>query len=525
METVSFELDTNLRLHPQRLELGKADLLTDALTLPFTDIEKRLAHYVTGINSAEADSLRQSMKRYLSRLNANPLIPLHFRLKVLRRFELELDLFDVEMTAAILNAHKIAVDLVQEAAREESGYYTIVVDMVAGALELAVQLLRSDLEKYHSPAVITTRQVFNLARLGLSVLPILPEESIKEKNRLLEVVAHHELYRKLDFYGKAQPLQKMAWQEMDHHILSLRPYFCRKGEKPAHEDNGAYLATSIQHPHLAAELISKMAVAENDLIIIPMDAFLERLINAINRVETVMKDPKMQQHDLHTEGSLQSTVLGGNAILDAIRHKKRNIDRARESGSRIIFQWDAGKGFTDSHTASALDEYEYAPSEGDSPEAWSVANKTDDGVGLERLSFEPLTHPVDSLVGLSWIPHTGEPMLGYVSWYKIPKLGEQRIGVRFFKENHHLFKGELITGEAGEHVRRGWNVLVEKNSSPPAAIFPDCKMVRGMTIKLADGTKNAHFSIEKVIKTGPNYSICQLRNVEELNRETNLSFQ
>jgi len=46
METVSFELDTDLRLHPQKLELGKAELLTDALTLPFTDIEKRLSQYI-----------------------------------------------------------------------------------------------------------------------------------------------------------------------------------------------------------------------------------------------------------------------------------------------------------------------------------------------------------------------------------------------------------------------------------------------------------------------------------------------
>ena len=42
MDAVSFELDSDLRLHPQRLELGKAELLTDALRLPFVDIERQL---------------------------------------------------------------------------------------------------------------------------------------------------------------------------------------------------------------------------------------------------------------------------------------------------------------------------------------------------------------------------------------------------------------------------------------------------------------------------------------------------
>jgi len=102
METVSFELDTDLRLHPQKLELGKAELLTDALTLPFTDIEKRLSQYVSGSSKDEKILLQKSIKSYLAKLNSNPLIPLHYRLKVLGRFERELELFDAEMTAAVL---------------------------------------------------------------------------------------------------------------------------------------------------------------------------------------------------------------------------------------------------------------------------------------------------------------------------------------------------------------------------------------------------------------------------------------
>ncbi|MDX8402707.1 MAG: hypothetical protein R8K47_08755, partial [Mariprofundaceae bacterium] len=145
LETVSFELDTDLRLHPSRLELGKAELLTDALTLPFQDIEKRLAGYVAGTSTADTDLLRRSMKNYLARLNANPLIPLNFRLKVLNRFEQELELFDGEMTAAVLNAHKIGIELVQKEARSRPELLPVLADMVANAIELAVRLLRISL--------------------------------------------------------------------------------------------------------------------------------------------------------------------------------------------------------------------------------------------------------------------------------------------------------------------------------------------------------------------------------------------
>ncbi|HID36218.1 MAG TPA: hypothetical protein EYP39_02400, partial [Ghiorsea sp.] len=166
-------LEANLRLHPQQIELGQAEMLTDALLSKFDDLEQRLNTYIAGASGGE--KLRKGMQSYLSRLNANPLIPLHFRLKVLKRFEGQLDLFDAEMTAAILNAHKIGIDMVQKEAQSEAGYYPILVDMISHAIELAGRLMRDGLAEYQSAAIITIRQVFDLMRLGMVMLPECPE--------------------------------------------------------------------------------------------------------------------------------------------------------------------------------------------------------------------------------------------------------------------------------------------------------------------------------------------------------------
>ena len=74
MDSVSFELDTDLRLHPQRLELGKAELLTDALRLPFVDIDKQLTRYIAGADTASAEALRRHAGHVLIGLTWGALI-------------------------------------------------------------------------------------------------------------------------------------------------------------------------------------------------------------------------------------------------------------------------------------------------------------------------------------------------------------------------------------------------------------------------------------------------------------------
>jgi len=512
METVSFELDTDLRLHPQKLELGKAELLTDALTLPFMDIEKRLNQYITGQDSDEKIALQRSIKAYLAKLNSNPLIPLHHRLKVLKRFEEELELFDAEMTAAVLNAHKIGVDLVRQAAQNESAYHRILVDMVSNALELAVKMLRIGLEKYQAPAVLTTRQSFDLMRLGLSVIPVLEERDVSEKTRLFKAVGNHEMMRMLDFFGKTPQEQKIVWRELQHHIQELEPVFVYKDEPLPKLSGSTFMITQFSRPNEAASILSKLPARFNiDSVLIPADNFIDRLVTAIGRVETVLQNPDLQHNDLHTEEALHGTITGGNAILNTMRSRQRSSERKKQGSSKLMVEWNAPKALQEANIAASLDQYEFAPAEGSNPDSWSIIDMSDDGIGIERLAEYIPKSAVGSLVGLSWIPHNGEPLLGIVRWLKEPKPGEQRMGIKFFQHEFKNYKGTIVGGGTEEMSnKRSWPVLVKAGKKFHTALFPDCRVFRNMVFLLTQDGKGAHFKVIKVTKGGPNYCMCDI---------------
>jgi len=526
METVSFQLDTDLRLHPQKLELGKAELLTDALTLPFTNIEKRLSQYISDSSNDEKKILQKNIKSYLAKLNSNPMIPLHYRLKVLGRFEKELELFDAEMTAAVLNSHKIGVDLVRKAAQNEPSYYRILVDMVSNALELAIKMLRIGLEKYQSPAILTTRQVFDLMRLGLSVIPALSKHDISEKKRLFQAVSNYEIMRMMDFYSKTPHEQQITWQELQHHTGALEPYFLRKTNKPEKISGETLIITCCSHPNDTAKIASSLPNDINsDMIVIVADNFIDRLITALDRVETVLKNPDLQRNDLHTETALHATIIGGNAILNTLRSRARKADRETYAGTRLVIEWDAAKAMKEANTAQILDEYEFAPSNHITPETWSIVDISKRGVGLEKLSNQMPATAVSSLIGMSWIPHNNEPLLGIISWLKEVKNGEQRMGIHFFEQGFKLYHGMIMgAGEDDSSLTRSWPVLVKPGKCNHIAVFPDHRIYTNMAFILKKDGKGAYFKVLKINKVAANYCVCSIAPAKELSDTQNLDF-
>ncbi|MCF7821902.1 MAG: hypothetical protein K9M17_05630 [Mariprofundaceae bacterium] len=527
METVSFELDTDLRLHPQKLELGRAELLTDALTMPFMDIEQRLNQFVVSASDGEKLALQKSMKAYLAKLNSNPLIPLKFRLKVLSNFERELELFDSEMTAAVLNAHKIGVDLVQKAARDEPGYYRVLVDMVSNALELAVKMLRIGFEKHRTPAVLTIRQAFDLMRLGLSVIPALPEGTASERERLQKAVSNHELLRMLDFYGKSDTEQKMVWRELQHHVGTLEPMLLRKADAAPKLAGETYMVTSLIRPNDCAKIVSTLPDRSlADLIIIPMDKFIDRMVTAINRVESVLKTSNTQTGELFTEEALHTTIIGGNAILKTMREQPRNNERQDSSGVRLVLEWDSRKAFREAYSSVVLNDYEYAPSRGANRAAWAASNISRQGVGLEKIGEEKFHLSVGAMIGLNWIPHNNQPMLGTIRWIKEPKQGELKMGIKFLQQELKLYKGTLLGRKSDDDINqsRSWPVLIKPGNPYHTAIFPDSKVHKNMTFMLSDEGKGAYFKVAKVMKTGPNFSFCKIAAAEALKETEKLDF-
>ncbi|GAV20382.1 hypothetical protein MMIC_P1347 [Mariprofundus micogutta] len=509
LSTTPLELDSDLRLHAQRLQLGRAELLTDALTLPFNDIESRLAQFALNTSTQQAEQLRKGMKHYLGRLNSNPLIPLQFRLKVLNRFEQELDLFDADMTAAVLNSHKIAVEMVQKAARDKNSYYPILVDMLSSAMELALKLLLISLEKYQAASIIATRQFFELAKLALAVSSTLNNQFPEKNARLNSVICKFELLRLLDFYSKTGNEQKQTWKELQHHIGSLQAGLYRSGEADIPLNGDRFLVTNLNRPNNSAMVLAEVpAPLQYDCIIIPIDKLISRLSMAVEHIRSILGNPEHQK-ELYTEEAMTTTLIGGKAILAALAGQKRSGKRSDMPDTQALIEWDCSKAL--SSFASGIDHSQPGSMlNHSSPSQWLVINHNAQGACLERLSYKAMTGYVGSLIGFHCLTDDEKPRLGFVRWAKEIKTGEQRLGIAFLQGRMQLLQGMISGGSEDMDLKRSWPVLITAvNENKLTGLFPDNRIYRNMTFALIKDNKRFHYRINRIIEKGPNYSRCE----------------
>ncbi|MFQ5355881.1 MAG: hypothetical protein ACE5DY_05245 [Mariprofundaceae bacterium] len=506
MPSIPLELETDLRLHTQRLELGKAELITDAITLPFIDLEKQLHRHRTNRSPEAIKELRYSMKAYLSRLNANPLLPLQFRLKVLNRFERELDLFDAQTTAAILNSYKIAVEMLQEAARTEPEYYPSLMDITATALELAIQLLRYDLEAYRSSAIITIRQVFSLTRLGLGVLPALPGGSEDACSRFQKAVSVYELSRALNFFQKSVSEQKIMSSLLEEHAKDLHPYLCLHHGHPPSMPGKVFLVSKLSKPNETPRISSTLPETfSTDAIVIPVDAFLASLVKNVKKSKRLLDNSDLQKEDMHTEDALRITMTGSSSILNALSIKKR-ASRYEYRKTRAYLEWDLERIFIESQGTLSMDGYEFAPFEWSSQDAWWVTDISKTGVGLERTSSHKLSDRVGSMVGLKWPKHKGEPELGFIRWFREPKTGEQRLGIEFLQGKQRLMKASLAGGTMEPmYDLAPWHVIAEQAIHSLRVLSPEKDIFEGTVLNISNADQENQYKVSHIIQTGPNY--------------------
>jgi len=516
------ELNTDLRLHTQRLDLGKAELLTDALILPFTDIEGRLSQLALSTSDIEAKRMRKSMKSYLGRLNANPHIPLKFRLKVLNRFEQELNLFDGEMTAAVLNAHKIGVLLVQEKARSEADYYPVLIDMLANAIELSVKLLRLSLEQYRAQPILATRQFFDLARLGLDVAAASTALPADSAARLYKAVCSHELLRRLDFFAHPPAMQQRIWLELQHHIGVLTPSFLRQGSS-ATDHTGPLLLTNLNRPNDPAGMQLQLnGPLSFDAIVIPVHAFSQRLEMAAHHATSILHQPSMQKQALHTEHELENTLLGCSAILRALSGEQRHGERGPQVDARIVLHLDAVRAIRDAFSSGdGIEKKRPTTSPRGASNTWRIANLHKDGVCLERVDGGSIPLIVGALVSLHWLlPDDIAPLpfsqeeprihLGMVRWIKAVKPGEQRLGIEFIGEGYHLALAVMPGGGRDAEERRTWPVLLRQHQGKRSMILPETGIYRGMTLILSQAGRQAPFKVSIVDEVALNHTRCHI---------------
>ncbi|MDX8405133.1 MAG: hypothetical protein R8K50_03185 [Mariprofundus sp.] len=520
------ELDQPLRLLPQLPDLGTAALLTDALVLPFTDIENRLARLALGTSEADASAIRSSMKAYLGRLNSNAHIPLKFRLKVLSRFEQDLSLFDGEMTAAVLNAHKIAVLLVRDKARDQPSYYQILIDMVANAIELSVNLLRLSLSQYRTQSILATRQFFDLARLGLDVAAGSSQSEATMTARLHLAICNHELLRCMDFFSTTPSMQERIWLELQHHIEVLRACYCPQDSALPGDIDGAVLLINLNRPNNAGTVCLKLnETLPYDAILIPIKIFHDRLQMAADHATHIIEQPSMQKQALHTEQELENTRLGCTQLLRALTAKERVCERKDQAKIRIALQVNAVKAI---QKAFAVEDSEWlappANQQSEDKMLWHIANLHANGICLERIDSDKTPQIVGALVGLDWLLPEEMPdlpfnqenpklipkhkYLGIVRWLKIVKHGEQRLGIEFIHDGFQLATAMMQGGGYDAEQIRTWPVLLRLQPGKRSMLLPQTGIYRNMTLMLSLGSKQAHFKVSAVEQAALNYSSC-----------------
>jgi len=527
------QLDVDLRLHPQLQELGRAALLTDALLLPFTDIEKRLAALAFGGSDEEVAQLCRSMKSYLGRLNANPHIPLKFRLEVLNRFEQELDLFDGEMTASVLNAHKIAILMVQEKAKTASSFYPVLVEMIANAIELSVKLLLLSLNSYRAQTIMATRQFFDLARLGLDVATVTDGHRCDGIQRLHQAICKHELLRRIDFFALPPSLQQRVWQELQCHIKLLHPCYYRQETALPESLQQEALVSNLNRPNNAAQFcLTPQQSMAFDAIIIPVHTFHERLQKASHHARTILQQPHNQSKNLHTEHELENTLLGTTTILRALSTKQRSEDRLVRNDIHIALEHIA--------TAGIAKAFEKEPTESNEPtdyaiirfgesgkkkqaHPWHIVNMHNNGICLECVSPGVGALVSGSLVGLDWLvpddvetaPFAGDAIpawkkLGIIRWVKNSKPGEQSVGIEFLPGDYRLASGMMPGGNKQTEAERTWPVLIRQHQGKRTMLLPETGIFRQTSLVIALGDKQAVFKVNQVMHVGNNYTECQI---------------
>jgi len=529
--SILLDLDHESQRLPQQLNPGKDGTPADELIQSFDEIEQRLKHFTHASSAEDVKSLARAMKRLIGKLNADAHIPLNFRLKVLHCFEHELDMFDVEMTAAVLNAHKVAIMQVKQAASTDNNYYPALLRMINNAIEITIKRLLAKLEQYTTPSIIITRHFFDLARLGLDTSAAMGNTSPSETARLNKLVCNHEMLRKLNFFGKTHSLQKMIWQELQHHIGVLEPRLYRRGDTPRDIRNNSLMFINLNRPNDPGHIIDKLPEPlEADCIIIPLDVFIKRLNHEFQKAESILSNQQMQTKVLHTETVLENSLIGCRAILDALKTEKR-APRHTRVGIKVQLVMEPTKAIL---KAFALAKKTYKktsakPETFNQTKAWSVVDFNQYGVCLERMRAEPMAELPDSLVGLNWyfgddsleLEFTGRkddierqahvaPGLGFIRWARESRNGEQRIGIEFFDSDYKLAKASLARGQREIDHQHVLPILVKPGKSLHTVIFPASRIYKDMTFMISQDDQHAYFKVREITVTGQNYTQCEI---------------
>ncbi|MDX8393795.1 MAG: hypothetical protein R8K21_04330 [Mariprofundales bacterium] len=518
-------------------DIGKIEALTDAIILLFQDLEIELNNYLTTYDIAEKAELHYTISRFLSRLNANRLIPLSFRLQSLRTFSKEIRFLDLDLTTAILNAYRVAVQIVMsESGRRDEEYrdnYLLELANLCGeAIALGVQVARLQLEQYWEPGAQLTWQIHELTRVGLAAITQAnySNRALQYQHKICNNIVWFELMREADFFQLTHDGQTLLYESLSPYLEKVQPIYCQKNTMPEVHAGHSYLVSYVggryEKPRMKQILEPKH---ERDRLLLDITQLLPILEEQFQEAKSYMDmgkkssipiahttddtddDKKSTQHKkLKTEDEVYSLYNVSRHLLRCLQIIPHREKRKRINGQQLIMIDNLDYSLTLPHkpavklgTKAEIKKY---------ISEWVIRDISAIGIGVDANQSPKHLPQVTNLVRLVWQDKDStRPLWAQIRWRRHRLNGKRvHMGMKFLPKNI-----EYWTTHSMRAGQAGLPILAMRSDHEKHAII----WTSNTNVQTNSGTvlniDNKLFAckILNIIQRGSNFRACEIRIV------------
>jgi len=514
---LTLELQTSSALSTDDIpEVGALEALTDAIVVLFQNIDKQLTRYLVTFDQEEKADLHKSMQRFLGRINSNPLIPLSFRLKVLQTFSKEISFLDAQLTQAILNAYKVAILLVRDAAEDRTEYLLVLARLCGESITLAMRVTRLNFENYVEPSIQITRQVHELTRLGLAALEA--AQGGEARGRKFRMIIHdglawYEIMRISNFYGLTPQGQNIVYTSLKPYIKHITSEYCPRSETVSSQAKHVYLVSSVGGRQNRPQWMTALAATANtDRVILDITSLLPVLKRQLNDVEEHLKNRKKQREHIRTEKELHMTHTVTKHLMTALHKVKRKHSREviSKGSVTLVGNFHVGIKLPNDSTRIPILPVSHKGEE-TLASNWRAFNISPGGIALQTDEVANMPD-VSALVRMVWTndKNNDKPQWGEVRWRRHLAVGKRRhLGVRFLPRNLATWRVQVVGGE-GDKQHMVLGMPLKKDGR--LVVWSNNTQLSVGSIMLIEISRQLYTcKVMGVVQRGENFVTCHLR--------------
>ncbi|MDX8393108.1 MAG: hypothetical protein R8K21_00795 [Mariprofundales bacterium] len=506
-------------------EIGRLEALTDAILMLFQNIEKQLNAYLVSCDEVEKSELHARMQRFLGKINGNRMIPLSFRLRVLRTFSKEARFLDADLTLAILNSYKITIQLVVEAARDREPYLLELGNLCSESISLAMQVARMELERYWEPSLQVVRQVHELTRVGLAALSKVRQgkKATTYQDRIRNGIVWYELMRTADFYQLTVEGQRLVHSSLEPYIQNVTPMYCPRQQSVLADTKRIYLISFVGGRQAKPQYTQGLRpISDKDRVILDITKLVPILKKQLAEVEGYMQGKVPENKDgklgskLRTEDEVRMTHTVTRHLLRCMHIIPRKHERRTGTAEEVKVVANIELAFRMPHKPSFnLKVSKSSRNDDDEQDTkaslWMVHDISPTGMGVETNQTTVVFPEVTNLVRLVWPDNKSVyPFWGQLRWRKHRLKGRNvMMGIQFLPRNLNMWWVQGVgTGSRdpvlGLRLKDPRRVVIWTN---------DSRMHDGSGLIINIQGNPYVCKVLSVIQQGGNFKACQVRVV------------